>query len=252
MRPPRHVRPVSWRLAIHAALPSTQDLVLQAAADGVAAGFAVLAHRQTAGRGTQGRAWQSQGGNLHLSLLLRPAGPARDLPQWSLLAAVALADTLAALLPEPARLRLKWPNDLLLDGAKCAGILTQAAADGRGGIGWLAFGFGVNLAEAPPLPDRRTASLAGQGVPPPAPVAFAWQLLGRLDHWCAVQRQDGFAPIRAGWMARGPEPDAPLALRRGDGLHEGRYRGLAEDGRLLLCNKDGLMAVASGEIAGQG
>ncbi|MDQ1078668.1 biotin--[acetyl-CoA-carboxylase] ligase [Pseudoroseomonas cervicalis] len=241
---------MTWRLSIHDELPSTQDLVLTAAQDGEAGGLAVLARRQSAGRGTQGRPWRSPQGNLFLSVLLRPAGPARDLPQWSLLAGLAVADTISAYLPDPAALRLKWPNDVLLDGAKAAGILTQGQPDAAGGIAWLVFGIGVNLAEAPVLPDRPTASLAQHAGQAPEPVAFAWALLARLDHWRARQEAEGFAPIRAAWVARGPALQAPLALQRPEGRMEGLYQGLTEDGRLLLCSKDGPIVVASGEIAG--
>ncbi|WP_419898002.1 biotin--[acetyl-CoA-carboxylase] ligase [Roseomonas sp. USHLN139] len=241
---------MTWRLSVHEELPSTQDTVLAAAAAGEPDGLAVLALAQTAGRGTQGRPWRSPRGNLFLSVLLRPPGAARELPQWSLLVAVALAEAVSHYLPEAGLLRLKWPNDLLLGGAKAAGILTQAAPDGAGGIAWLTFGIGVNLAEAPPLPDRPTASLAGQGISPPRPVDFAWTLLGALDRWRDAQAAEGFAPIRAAWMARGPALGTPLTVRQTGEALQGSYAGLAEDGRLLLCGEAGRIAVSSGEING--
>jgi BirA family biotin operon repressor/biotin-[acetyl-CoA-carboxylase] ligase len=238
--------PGGWRLAIHDELASTQDSVLAAAQAGEPGGLAVLARRQTAGRGTQGRGWTSPDGNLFLSVLLRPAGPARDLPRWGLLAGVALADAAAATLPPGAGLRLKWPNDLLLDGAKCAGILAQGGVSPDGGIEWLVLGIGVNLAVAPPLPDRPTASFAGAGIATPEPVAFAHHLLARIGHWCAL----GLPAAREAWLAHGPVPDAPLRVRQGAELQEGRFAGLDEDGRLLLATAAGMIAVAAGELAG--
>lgn len=238
----------AWRLRIHDELASTQDAVLAAAQEGEPEGLAVLARRQSAGRGTQGRAWRSPAGNLYLSVLLRPHGPARELPQWSLLMAVALAEALAPLLPDPARLSLKWPNDVLLDGAKCAGILTQGAPGETGRIAWVVAGIGVNLAEAPHLPDRPTASLRQAGLAPPEPVAFAWTLLAALDRWCEIRAAAGFAPVRAAWMARGPAHGTALRLLRPEGWREGMYQGLCEDGRLLLLGEAGLQPVASGEV----
>lgn len=238
-----------FRLRIHEALPSTSDLVAQLAGAGEPDGLAVLARRQTAGRGTQGRAWESRAGNLHLSVLLRPAELLRHAPQWGLLAAVALADVVAPLLPDPTVLALKWPNDLMLGGAKAAGILSEAAADDRGGIAWLCLGIGVNLAHAPEVPGRTTACLADAGIVPPAPEAFAESLLSALDRRRTQRLTEGFAPIRAAWLARGPAPDSHLTVRRGGAEIAGRFAGLAEDGSLLLATDGRIHAVASGEVA---
>jgi BirA family biotin operon repressor/biotin-[acetyl-CoA-carboxylase] ligase len=235
-----------WRLAIHDELASTQDLVLAAAEAGEAGGLAVLARRQSAGRGTQGRSWSSPEGNLSLSILLRPDGPARELPQWGLLAGVALAETIAPLLPDPRLLRLKWPNDLLLGGAKCAGILSQGGLDGQGGIAWLACGVGVNLAVAPALPDRPTTSLAVATGTAPEPVGFARRLLAAVSYW----QGQGLPAVREAWMARGPALDTPLELRQGGRPRHGRFAGLDQDGRLLLATPEGLLPVAAGEVVG--
>ena len=237
-----------WRLAIHEELASTQDSVLAAARAGEPEGLAVLALRQSAGRGTQGRPWQSRPGNLALSCLIRPEGPARQLPQWSLLAAVALVEAAAGILPPDAPLRLKWPNDLLLEDAKCAGILTEGAPDGAGGIGWIVFGIGVNLAWSPELPDRRTTSLADHGAKA-TPQAFAWALLAALDRWRGVQAAEGFAPVRQAWLRHGPALGAMLALRQADGqLVQGSFAGLDDDGRLLLRNNDRMLTASAGEL----
>jgi BirA family biotin operon repressor/biotin-[acetyl-CoA-carboxylase] ligase len=235
-----------FRLRVHEALPSTSDLVAQLAAAGEPDGLAVLARRQTAGRGTQGRAWESRAGNLHLSVLLRPAEPLRHTPQWGLLAAVALADTVAAMIPDPAAVALKWPNDLLLHGAKAAGILAEASADERGGIAWLCLGIGVNLAHAPQVEGRATACLSDAGIAPPAPEEFAARLLAALDARRTQRVTEGFAPIRAAWLARGPVPDTLLTLSSGVA---GRFAGLAEDGALLLATGGRVHAHVSGELA---
>jgi BirA family biotin operon repressor/biotin-[acetyl-CoA-carboxylase] ligase len=235
-----------WRLVIHEELASTQDVVLAAAEAGEPEGLAVLARRQRAGRGTQGRAWSSPPGNLYLSMLLRPSGAARALPQWSLLAGVALADVVAAVLPPGAGLRLKWPNDLLLDGAKCAGILSQGGVDAAGDIGWVVFGIGVNLAVAPALPDRPTTSLVQAGAVAPEPVAFARSLMAAVDLW----RERGLEAVRAAWLSRGPGLDTPLLLRQGGTSREGRFAGLDQDGRLLLATPSGVVPVVAGELLG--
>jgi BirA family biotin operon repressor/biotin-[acetyl-CoA-carboxylase] ligase len=236
--------PPGWRLRIHESLPSTSDLLLRLAAAGEPEGLAVLARRQTGGRGRDGRAWESPVGNLYLSVLLRPADPAREAGRWSLLAAVALAETLAEFAAEPQEVALKWPNDVLLGRAKLAGLLCESAADGQGRMEWLVIGMGANLALAPPLEDRATACL---GAVPPEEVAA--RLLAALDRWRRTWLVEGFGAIRGAWMARGPALDAHLALRGGIA---GRYAGLAEDGSLLLATGGKVHAIASGEVAGAG
>lgn len=230
-----------WRLSHHADLPSTSDALIRLADAGEPAGAAVLADRQTAGRGRAGRAWRSPVGNLHLSVLLRPGGVARSAPQWSLLAGVALAEASREAAPS-AMLRLKWPNDLLRDGAKCAGVLVESGLDAHGMLAWLVLGFGVNLAQAPPLADRTTTVLGAAD----RPAVFADRLLRAIERWCAVQTVQGFAPVRAAWSRLGPCPGEALALRDGPAGH---FAGLAEDGSLLLDTPGGRRRVSFGEIA---
>ena len=231
--------PLAWRLECHEELGSTSDYLLSRAAAGEAEGLAVLAHRQTAGRGRDGRAWRGEAGNLHISLLLRPGGPARGAPQWGLLAAVALHEALSAF--SPARLTLKWPNDVMLGEAKLAGMLCESSMDAAGRIEWLVIGLGANLAHAPEVPGRATACLSGS----PAPAVVASRLLACFEAWRQRFVAEGFAPIRAAWEARGPAPDTALVLRGG---HSGGYRGLREDGALLIAAGDRLHAVMSGEV----
>jgi len=236
-----------WRLRIFESLGSTSDLCRSLAAAGEPEGLAVLARRQEKGRGRNGRAWLSAPGNLFFSVLLRPRGPIREGGLWSLLAAVALAETMAPLLPDPSALSLKWPNDLLLDGRKLAGILLDSAADGSGNLAWLVIGFGVNLAATPEVPNRAVAALA-EFAPPPPPEQVAHALLARLDHWHRVRLIDGFAAVRAAWLARAHPLGAPVTLRLGGSDVGGSFAGLAEDGSLLLQSAGRVRAYAAGEI----
>jgi BirA family biotin operon repressor/biotin-[acetyl-CoA-carboxylase] ligase len=228
---------VNFRLEVFDALPSTATLLAERAGQGEAEGLAILAHRQTAGRGTQGRAWDSPAGNLHLSVLLRPDAPLSKAPQWALLAAVALRDAAGR------KTRLKWPNDLMLDGAKAGGILTESAADAEGRIAWLALGIGVNLAHAPEIPGRATAALGAE-----PPETFAGRLLTALAHWNRRQLSEGFAAILQAWMAAGPEQGAALSIRRGATILDGRYEGLSADGGLLLATEGRVVTLHAGEV----
>jgi BirA family transcriptional regulator, biotin operon repressor / biotin---[acetyl-CoA-carboxylase] ligase len=236
--------PDGWRLERHEALASTSDQLIRRAEAGEAEGLAILARHQAAGRGRGGRGWDSPPGNLYLSVLLRPSGPVREAAQWGLLAGVALIEAARELDPDPAALRLKWPNDLLRRGAKCAGILAESSLAPGGGLAWLVLGFGVNLAAAPALPDRATAPL-GRTEPPER---FAARLLRRLDHWRVVQRGEGFAPVRAAWEAAGPARGEAILARVGTEFIAGDFAGLGGDGSLRLNTADGLRTIAGGEV----
>jgi BirA family biotin operon repressor/biotin-[acetyl-CoA-carboxylase] ligase len=187
---------------------------------------------------------------LYVSVLLRPRGPIRDGGLWSLLAAVALAETVAALLPDASALTLKWPNDLLLHGRKLAGILLDSAGDGSGGLDWLVIGFGLNLATTPEVPGRAIASVA-EVAPPPPPEQVAEALLARLDHWRRVRLLEGFAPVRAAWLGRAQPIGAHLTVSLSGEEVGGAFAGLAEDGSLLLQTGGRVRAFAAGEIVPQ-
>jgi BirA family biotin operon repressor/biotin-[acetyl-CoA-carboxylase] ligase len=239
--------PPGWRLRLEESLPSTSDLLLRRAAAGEPEGLAVLARCQTAGRGRDGRSWQSPAGNLYLSVLLRPAVPAREAGRFALLAAVALAEALEPGLPDPGALRLKWPNDLLLGGAKLAGVLCESAARPDGGLDWLVIGLGANLAVAPAVAGRATACLADLA-PPPPPEAVAARALRALAAWQARLAAEGPGPLLEAWRRRGPAECTPLTLRTGAGEACGLYRGLDGDGALLMETEGRIRRFAAGEI----
>ena len=203
---------------------------------------ALLARRQSGGRGRLGRPWQSIDGNLHLSVLLRPQS-LRWPGHWSILAAVALADTVRPYAPA-GTLRLKWPNDLMLNGGKLAGVLLEA---GTAPGPWLVIGFGVNLAGAPSDLGRPVACLAS-ATPAPAPEAFASLLLHALQRWRARYAAEGFAPVRAAWLAAAHAPGERIVVGAGGQRVHGAFRGLGDDGALLLDGPEGRLAITAGEL----
>ena len=230
---------LAWRLSIEESLPSTQTLVAARAEAGEPAGLAIMARVQTAGRARATRQWSSRPGNLAISILVRPEASAREAGQFALLAAVALHQVAIGHAP----VQLRWPNDLLLDGAKVAGMLTEASLRPGGALAHVIFGIGVNLAHAPPVEGRATACLG-----PIPPEGFARQLLEALGHWLEVQAREGFAPIRAAWMQAGPPRGTPLTVRQGDSARQGRYEGLNEAGALRLMTEEGLETFHAGEL----
>ena len=234
----------TWRLERYSSLPSTQTVLVERALVGEPAGLVLLADTQSSGRGRAGRIWHSPAGNLYLSALLRPGGPGRDAPLWSLLAGVALAE--AATPIARGQLMLKWPNDLLVDGAKCAGILAEMALTPNGGIDWIVLGIGVNLALAPKLGPRPTATI-GQAE---APEDFGSRLLTCLSRWERRFATEGFAPVRSAWMSMGPRPGTIINLRAGPA--NAHYVGLGSDGALLVEIEGQRRAFHAGELLGDG
>lgn len=205
---------------------------------------ALLARRQTGGRGRLGRRWDTVDGNLHLSVLLRPAS-LRWPGHWSILAAVALAEAVRRYVPEKARLRLKWPNDVLLGAGKLAGILLETGGVARP---WLVIGFGVNLLRAPDGLGRPAAAFSAHA-PPPPPELFAGDLLRSLDGWRARYATEGFEPVRRAWLRAAHGEGETVTATAGSERIEGRFAGLAGDGALLLETDAGRVAVAAGEVA---
>jgi BirA family biotin operon repressor/biotin-[acetyl-CoA-carboxylase] ligase len=237
---------IDWRLEQYDALESTSDSCILRAKAGESEGLAVLALRQTAGRGSRGRQWEAPAGNLNLSVLLRPPISMAQSSIFPLLTGVAVADAVAAFLPADAAPVLKWPNDVLLGGAKLAGILVDAAHKGDL-ADWLVIGIGINLAEAPEIPGRRTTTLArfgGQAKPPEA----AKMVLHYLAFWLDILEHSGVAPILDAWQQRGHPIGTELQLTGAEDSVSGRFAGLSPTGELLLNVGNRIERFSTGEI----
>jgi len=228
---------IAWRLEVFEELGSTSDLCVARAKSGEAEGLAVLALRQTAGRGSRGRSWVAPTGNLNLSVLFRPANPAGEAGMFSLLAGIAVAEALEQFFAPPTM--LKWPNDVLLGGAKLAGILIDAAPNGAR-LDWLVTGIGLNLRAAPEIAGRRTTSLAAHGVDL-APREAASAILARLSNWHDASP----AKIRAAWLARAHPIGTELHIA---GAQSGTFAGLSPAGELLLQTKTRIEPISTGDI----
>jgi BirA family transcriptional regulator, biotin operon repressor / biotin---[acetyl-CoA-carboxylase] ligase len=201
----------------------------------------VVARRQTQGRGRSGRSWGSEPGNLYASLLQAIACPQSAVHQISLLAGVAVIDAIRAVAGGAglAGLRLKWPNDVLVGRAKCAGILAESApAAGRAEM-TVVIGIGINLAWHPADIGREATHLAAHGVdvtPEAMLQALAPAVQGWLDAW---QGGAGFAQVRAAWLERGGPIGEPVTVDTGVKPIEGAFVGLDRDGALLLRDAQG-------------
>ncbi len=212
---------------------STNDDLAALALDGAPEGIWLRAERQSGGRGRQGREWHSPPGNLHASTLvrLRPGDP--EAATLALVAAVALHEVASAFVPRGTRLEIKWPNDLMVVGAKLSGILLERIDDA------VVVGFGVNLADHPEETARPAINMGMLGGAPD-PVRFLDALAEGFARWLARWREEGLAPVRTRWLAAAHPPGTALSTHTASGAWiEGQFDGLDESGALKLRLPDG-------------
>jgi BirA family biotin operon repressor/biotin-[acetyl-CoA-carboxylase] ligase len=217
---------------------STSAEALERARAGERGELWITAARQTAGRGRRGRPWVSEPGNLYASLLLTDQS-ASHAAELSLVAALALHDALidvAAMLGP--RLKFKWPNDLICDGAKLAGILVEAEGVAGRPVA-VVIGIGVNCMSHPRYTSYPATDLKEAGALV-APQTLLRSLIAtmrlRLDQWACGE---GFGNIRAAWLARAAGIGEVMSVQAGERQLEGTFETLDDRGRLVLRLPDG-------------
>jgi BirA family transcriptional regulator, biotin operon repressor / biotin---[acetyl-CoA-carboxylase] ligase len=237
------------RLIIHDTIGSTNAEALRLAREGERGPLWVTAKRQTAGRGRRGRTWVSELGNLYASLLLTEPAPPDRYPELSFVAALALHDAATARIAGlSSRVSLKWPNDLLIDRNKFAGILVE----GEGAN--VTIGVGVNCAHHPDGTDYPATDLATAGVRTTPETLFApltAAMAARLAQW---HRGANFSAIRADWLDHAGGLGKPVRVKTSDGeLTTGAFEGVDNIGRLVLRLPDGTMqALTAGDVMAAG
>ena len=227
---------------------STNDEARERAARGAPEGTVVWARVQRAGRGRRGRSWVSPPGNLYFSVIIRPACEARSVAQLSFVAALAVLDLVDGSLP--GRARCKWPNDVLVDGGKVAGILLESALGPGGRVDWVVLGIGVNLACHPsiegPIPST---SLADAGAVTLAPEEALFSVLAALARRRREWETQGFAAVRSAWLARAHRLGGPVRVANGGRRLSGIFEGLDEGGALVLAQPGGeRLSIAAGDV----
>ena len=222
------------------------DLLARAAT--LDANLLLVAERQSAGRGRAGRSWLSaEGGSLTFSLAWKFHAPLHALAGLPLAVGVALAEALAAL---QVTVQLKWPNDLLKDGAKLAGVLIETQSAGSGAL-WAVIGVGLNLC----LPDELEARIGSPAASAPWLAnmdrdALMAALLGHLAASLRQFEQAGFGAFSARWNRLHAWQGCPVAvIDRGLTLHEGVAAGVDDSGALLLDSSAGRIAVHAGDVS---
>lgn len=237
------VLPDGWSLVALDSVGSTNDEAARLADGGAPEGTVVWAREQHGGRGRRGRSWASPPGNLYSSTILRPECPAARAAELGFVAALAVGD----LVPPSRATRLKWPNDVLVDGGKIAGILLESAIAQDGRVEHVVAGIGINVAFAPQLAEMRYPGASLGGTVEAALEGLTRALATRLAQW----RRDGFGVVREAWLAQAGPLGAEVDVRLGEGLVRGRFAGLDHEGALLLDTTKGPRKIVSGELLGR-
>jgi BirA family biotin operon repressor/biotin-[acetyl-CoA-carboxylase] ligase len=240
--------PPGYRLVCYDSVGSTNDEAKCLAQEGAADGTFVWALEQTAGRGRRGRTWVSPRGNLYASLILRPDCPAHQAPQLGFVAALAIGDALGAMLPRLEGPRYKWPNDVLVNGRKIAGILLESEMTALDKLTFLIVGVGVNLTASPQGTAFPATSVAEECDGEVAPAAMLEKFSGHFEWWKKRWQTEGFAPVRAAWLAAATLRGEPIRVHLEAATLHGRFLDLDEQGALLLEADGEHRRISAGEV----
>ncbi len=209
----------------------------------------IFTHKQTGAKGRRGRVWAQPPGSFAATLVMEPLGGPGEGALRSFMAANALFEALA-LFVDRTRLALKWPNDVLLDGGKVAGILLESAGTAER-LDWLAVGIGVNLG-LPPDDVRNAAfppvGLAEQGGKTVLPEDFLPLLAANFATQEALLAAEGFAPIRAQWLAKAARLGEVITARTGSAEITGRFDTIDDSGCLVLTSPTGQKAIPAADV----
>lgn len=211
----------------------------------------VFAYRQTAGRGRRGKPWVDPVGNFAATLVMRPGGPVQDAALRSFVAALALRSALAGFVGLD-QIGLKWPNDVLLNGGKVAGILLESS--GRGGrADWLVVGIGVNLRQAPEKGSLERGAVSPVSVLEETgvsidPRVFLDRLAEQFVRYDDIMARHGFAAIRAEWLKGAVRLGQTITARTGTETFVGVFQGIDDAGALLLHSANGAVAIPAAEV----
>jgi BirA family transcriptional regulator, biotin operon repressor / biotin---[acetyl-CoA-carboxylase] ligase len=236
------------RVQVLESVGSTNEHAFACARSGERGPLWIVARRQTCGRGRRGRAWVSDPGNLYASLLLTDPAPADRAAELSFVAALAVHDAIVMVAPALGpRLGLKWPNDVLVDGAKVAGILVEGESSAVKFV--TVVGIGVNCTSHPSATVYPATDLVSAGAMASFEALSAALITASAERLRQWDRGAGFASIRADWLDRATGIGSDIRIAAAQREIVGRFETLDSAGRLVLKRPDGQRElVAAGEI----
>ena len=216
---------------------------------GSAEGLIVQALSQSSGRGRRGRSWSSPKGNLYFSMLIKPKCIVSKALEISFVSAIAMCDALGALLPPMVEVRVKWPNDILINQRKCCGFLLESSSESSGDVKWVIIGAGVNVESFPKDVEYPATSLSFEGSKNLALRDVLLSFLRHFKRWKNVWEEEGFSPIREAWMERSIGMGQRVTAKLVEESYTGIFSDLNADGSLVMITDDGgKVVITSGDI----
>ena len=235
------ISPYGYKMLKFSTLDSTNAEALRS---GAPPGHVYIAETQTKGRGRHGRVWHSRPGNLHMTLCAVVPGN-RSPGQLAFVAGLSAFDAISELAPSLS-FSLKWPNDILINGKKIAGILIEAAEDDK-----YVVGIGINLRFSPRSVEMRypTTDLMAESGTECTTDQCAEAVCVHFERWFGRWLAEGFQPLRAVWLASGNDVGEIIRVSNNKTLIEGRFEGLNDDGALVLKDAEGVcQVITTGDV----
>ena len=239
--------PSFFELVALESVDSTNSEVTRRADQGAREGLLVWARRQTDGRGRQGRQWESPDGNLFCSLLLMPEVEPVAATELGFVTGVAVRECVDGLVPPGRDVSCKWPNDVLVEGRKIAGVLLEAAALKRSIR--VVVGVGINLVSHPERTPYPSSDLQTEGAGRVDPAYVLVRLASALLKWRDVWLEQGFGPVRDAWLNHAAGLGETIEVRLPGRTLSGIFRSLDARGTLQLCDDTGQVhTVTAGDV----
>lgn len=209
-------------------------------------GLVVHALNQTEGQGRHGRTWEQGAGNLYLSFMIKPDCPLQNVGHISLLTSLAVNKTIHDYIPN-IKTKLKWPNDILIKGQKCCGILIETLSLSENTIDSLAIGIGVNLNSSP---IKGSTNINCHGLGDIDLLLFRNRLLDNFSQYYTLWQKHGFEKFLNEWLSYSYDKGSDISVKSGDHEMTGQFETVDADANLIMmCNKTHrLRKITSGEV----
>jgi len=228
-------------------LTSTMDEARNLVEQGIDEDIVVVAEIQTQGRGRRGRSWESLPGNLFMTYITSLECTLAEAPQLSFVACVAVGDALKPIIPPGNTITYKWPNDLLLNNKKVAGILLETINVPDSNLNTYLVACGLNIAACPADVRYPTTSLQDEGIYLEYDVVLQ-KIVVSLQYHLDLWKKEGFSSIHKLWTQGAAHIDKPIKIDLQGNIQEGIFKGLDREGAMMLQTSKGLITINAGEV----